>query len=170
MHVDLYIATVMKLAMLMRLTAGIYAIQAPGVPLTYEKAADYAAVLTKADAWWFCILYFVTFGGFVGLSSFFNTFFVDQFDAPRAAVGLWTWPFIIAGSFLRPVGGALSDRLGGIRMLTLLYGVVVLCALGLWGASMVVDIILLHQACSPGIPRTADTVVDRPPEARSDYG
>ena len=95
-----------------------------------NKVADYAAVLTKADAWWFCILYFVTFGGFVGLSSFFNTFFVDQYDAPRAAVGLWTWPFIIAGSFLRPVGGALSDRLGGIRMLTLLYGVVVLSALG----------------------------------------
>ena len=94
------------------------------------RAADYAAVLTKADAWWFCILYFVTFGGFVGLSSFFNTFFVDQYDAPKAAVGLWTWPFIIAGSFLRPVGGALADRMGGIRMLTLLYATVIATAVG----------------------------------------
>ncbi len=94
------------------------------------RLTDYAAVLTKSDAWWFCILYFVTFGGFVGLSSFFNTFFVDQYDAPKAAVGLWTWPFIVAGSFLRPVGGALADRLGGIRMLTLLYAAVVLTALG----------------------------------------
>jgi NNP family nitrate/nitrite transporter-like MFS transporter len=95
-----------------------------------SRAADYFAVLNQADAWWFCLLYFVTFGGFVGLSSFFNTFFVDQYDAPRAAVGLWTWPFIIAGSFLRPVGGALADRLGGIRMLTLLYSAVLVCAVG----------------------------------------
>src|SRR6185503_6673024 len=48
----------------------------------------------------------------------------------KAAVGLWTWPFIIAGSFLRPVGGALSDRLGGIRMLTILYAVVIAASVG----------------------------------------
>ena len=46
MHVDLYVATVMKLAALMRLTAGIYAIQAPGVPMTVEKAAQYAVAAT----------------------------------------------------------------------------------------------------------------------------
>jgi len=95
-----------------------------------SRAADYVDVLKQADAGWMCLLYFVTFGGFVGMSSFFNTFFVDQYDAPKAAVGLWTWPFIIAGSFLRPLGGALADRLGGIRMLTLLYTVVIVCALG----------------------------------------
>lgn len=91
---------------------------------------DYLAALAKPDTLWFCILYFVTFGGFVGLSSFFNTFFVDQYDAPKATVGLWTAPFILAGSFLRPVGGALSDKLGGIRMLTLLYATVIAMALG----------------------------------------
>jgi NNP family nitrate/nitrite transporter-like MFS transporter len=96
-----------------------------------SRFTDYTAVLTQGDAWWFCLLYFVTFGGFVGLSSFLNTFFVDQFDAPKAAVGLWTWPFIIAGSLLRPIGGALADRLGGIRMLTLLYGVVIATAFGI---------------------------------------
>jgi hypothetical protein len=46
MHVDLYLATVMKLAALMRLTAGIYAIQAPGVPMTADKAAQYAVAAT----------------------------------------------------------------------------------------------------------------------------
>ncbi len=96
-----------------------------------NKAADYAAVLKQADAWRFCILYFVTFGGFVGLSYFFATFFVDQYDAPKATVGLWTWPFIVAGSFLRPVGGALADKLGGIKMLTGLYGVAIAFAVGI---------------------------------------
>ncbi|MGO8672971.1 MAG: MFS transporter [Capsulimonadaceae bacterium] len=96
-----------------------------------SRAVDYAAVLAQPDAWWFCVLYFVTFGGFVGMSSFFNTFFVDQYDAPRATVGLWTWPFIIVGSFLRPVGGALADRLGGVRMLMVLYGVVTAASIGI---------------------------------------
>ena len=103
---------------------------AVAAPRPSTSLNPYLAVLKTADAWWFCLFYFVTFGGFVGLSSFFNTFFVDQFDAPKAAVGLWTWPFIVAGSFLRPVGGALSDRFGGVRMLTVLYSIVVLCAFG----------------------------------------
>jgi hypothetical protein len=46
MHVDLYIATVFRLAALMKLTAGVYAIQAPGVPLTVARAADYAVAAT----------------------------------------------------------------------------------------------------------------------------
>lgn len=46
MHVDLYIGTVIKLAALMRLTAGVYAIQAPGVPMTVEKAEQYAEAAT----------------------------------------------------------------------------------------------------------------------------
>lgn len=114
------------------ITLLVFALMAKDPPAQARpsRVSDYTAVLKTADAWWFCILYFVTFGGFVGLSSFFNTFFVDQYDAPKAAVGLWTWPFIIAGSFLRPVGGALADKLGGIRMLTLLYGTVIAMALG----------------------------------------
>jgi hypothetical protein len=50
MHVDLYIATVMKLATLLRLTAGIYAIQAPGVPMTVEKASQYAVAASYHGA------------------------------------------------------------------------------------------------------------------------
>jgi hypothetical protein len=46
MHVDLYLAFVVKLATLMQLSAGIYAIQAPGIPLSYEKAAQYAVAAT----------------------------------------------------------------------------------------------------------------------------
>lgn len=86
----------------------------------------YAAVLAHADTWWFCFLYSVTFGGFVGLASFLNTFFKDQYfpeDAATGAIsaGTFTTLCVIAGSFLRPVGGYLADRFGGIRMLMLLY-------------------------------------------------
>lgn len=103
---------------------------APGhVPAANLSA--YTSVLKTGDAWVFCLLYFVTFGGFVGMSSFINTFFVDQYDYPKVAVGLATWPFIISGSLLRPVGGALADRLGGIRMLGVLYGVAVVAAIAI---------------------------------------
>ena len=42
MHVDLYAAAIIKLAMLANLTVGVYAIQAPGVPVSVDKAAEYA--------------------------------------------------------------------------------------------------------------------------------
>jgi NNP family nitrate/nitrite transporter-like MFS transporter len=93
-------------------------------------AGAYVAALAKPDTLWFCLLYFVTFGGFVGLSSFINTFFVDQFDYAKATVGAATAVFIIAGSLVRPIGGLLADRIGGIRMLTVLYATVAAMAIG----------------------------------------
>ncbi|AIE84369.1 Nitrate/nitrite transporter [Fimbriimonas ginsengisoli Gsoil 348] len=120
------------LAIPVALTLVIFTLLAKEPPRTSPplRAVDFKAVLASTDLWRFCLLYFVTFGGFVGLSTFANTFFVDQFDAPKAAVGLWTWPFIVAGSLLRPVGGALADRFGGLRMLTILYGVVLAASVG----------------------------------------
>ena len=89
---------------------------------------DYARILGHADAWWFCLFYSVTFGGFVGLASFLNTFFNDQYfpNNPRMGffVGVFTTLCVFSGSFLRPVGGHLADRFGGVRMLLGLY----LCA------------------------------------------
>ena len=48
--------------------------QPPARPLR-----EYAAPLKTRDAWWFCVFYSVTFGGFVGLSSFLSIFFHDQY-------------------------------------------------------------------------------------------
>ncbi len=111
----------------------IFAVMAKDPPTKVKAAtgADFVRVLAQADAWRFCLLYFVTFGGFVGLSYFMNKFFVDQYDFPKATVGLATATFIVAGSLLRPVGGALADKLGGIRMLTVLYATACVMALGI---------------------------------------
>jgi len=46
MFVDLSLTTITKLATWMQLTAGIYAIQAPGVPMTVDRAARYATAAT----------------------------------------------------------------------------------------------------------------------------
>jgi NNP family nitrate/nitrite transporter-like MFS transporter len=81
----------------------------------------YGDVLRMRDCWWFCLLYAITFGGFVGLASFLSVFFVSEYGLSRVAAGSFATLCVLAGSMLRPVGGHLADRLGGIRMLTVLY-------------------------------------------------
>jgi NNP family nitrate/nitrite transporter-like MFS transporter len=93
---------------------------APGRPAA-KRLIDYAAVLRQRDAWWFGLFYSVTFGGFVGLAGFLPTFFLDQYGLSKVHAGYFATACVIAGSFLRPVGGYLADRFGGIRLLTALY-------------------------------------------------
>ena len=95
-----------------------------------KSLSAYASVLKEADAWWFMLFYFVTFGGFVGLSSSLPTFYADTFKVTPVIAGYCTAAAVFMGSLLRPVGGAMADRFGGIRTLTVVYvGAAVLFAL-----------------------------------------
>jgi NNP family nitrate/nitrite transporter-like MFS transporter len=98
----------------------IFAKDSPNQPAP-KPLRTYGAVLKQADTWWFCLFYSVTFGGFVGLASFLNSFFKIQYDLDPVSAGAFATLCVLSGSFLRPVGGYLADRFGGIRMLTLLY-------------------------------------------------
>ena len=74
--------------------------------------ADYASVLRQRDTWWFCLFYSVTFGGFVGLASFLNIFFFDQYGLTRVQAGKFATLCVIAGSFLGTMverGAVLQD-------------------------------------------------------------
>jgi NNP family nitrate/nitrite transporter-like MFS transporter len=75
------------------------------------------SLLRDGDPRWLCGFYLVTFGGFVGLSGYLPIFFVDRFDLSKVTAGGFAALCAVAGSLLRPVGGALSDRLGGTRVL-----------------------------------------------------
>ena len=116
---------------------GLMAIPMAAVGLVYALCAkdsphqppprplrEYAAVLGEADTLWFCFFYAITFGGFVGLASFLGVFFRGQYGIDKVTAGDMTAICVFAGSFMRPVGGALADRFGGSRVLTLLYGAV----------------------------------------------
>ena len=74
-------------------------------------------MLREPDTLWLAFLYGLTFGGFVGLASFLTTFFHEQYSLSRVAAGDFTTIVVVAGSLLRPVGGWLSDRFGGYRLL-----------------------------------------------------
>ncbi len=64
------------------------------------------------------------FGGFVGLASFLSIFLKDQYGVSKIQAGDLTFLCVLAGSLLRPVGGFLADKLGGVRMLMFLYSAV----------------------------------------------
>jgi NNP family nitrate/nitrite transporter-like MFS transporter len=109
----------------------IFAKDAPDRPAP-KKLAEYADVLKISDAWWLMLLYGVTFGGFVGLSSSLTIYFNAEYGLDPVIAGFFTAACVFAGSFIRPVGGALADRYGGVRTLSIVY---VLAALGLALAS-----------------------------------
>ncbi len=123
--------------------------EAPGVAKR-QGGAEFLAVLKERDTYLFGLFYGVTFGGFVGLASFLSILLRDQYGVSKVAAGDLTTLCVLAGSFLRPVGGFLADKLGGIRMLVVLYGAVALLALGvaqfpaLWIAMV---LLFLLMAC-----------------------
>ena len=48
---------------------------------------DYAEILAQPDIWWLMAFYCVTFGGFVGLSSFLPIYFNDQYGLTPVNAG-----------------------------------------------------------------------------------
>jgi NNP family nitrate/nitrite transporter-like MFS transporter len=98
----------------------LFAKDSPGQPPP-KQLKDYAAVLAMKDTWWFCLFYSVTFGGFVGLAVLLNSFFKVQYGLSAVEAGYFAAACVVSGSILRPVGGYLADRFGGVRLLSALY-------------------------------------------------
>jgi NNP family nitrate/nitrite transporter-like MFS transporter len=103
----------------------VYLVLAKDSPTTPppQKLASYAAPLREGDAWWLMLFYLVTFGGFSGLGSSLSIYFVDNFGLTPVQAGYAGAACVFAGSLVRPFGGALADRIGGIMTLTLVYAV-----------------------------------------------
>jgi len=95
------------------------------------SAGSALSLLQDPDARWLSLFYLVTFGGFVGLSGYLPIFFVDRFDMSKLSAAGYAALCAGAGSLLRPLGGALADRLGGTRVLTGALTVVGALAVGL---------------------------------------
>ncbi|MBI6780635.1 nitrate/nitrite transporter [Pseudomonas syringae] len=88
-----------------------------------KSVADYLKALGDRDSWWFMFFYSVTFGGFIGLASALPGYFNDQYGLSPITAGYYTAACVFGGSLMRPLGGALADRFGGIRTLTVMYAV-----------------------------------------------
>ncbi len=86
-----------------------------------KSMAEYLKVLKDKDAWWFMFFYSVTFGGFVGLASSLTIYFNTQYGLDPKTAGFFTAACVFAGSLVRPIGGNVADRIGGIKSLTAMY-------------------------------------------------
>ena len=86
-----------------------------------KPLSAYLEVLKDRDAWWFMFFYSVTFGGFVGLASSLTIYFNDQYGLAPVTAGYFTAACVFAGSMVRPLGGSIADRVGGIRSLSAMY-------------------------------------------------
>ncbi|MET0249556.1 MAG: MFS transporter, partial [Sphingobium sp.] len=95
---------------------------APGAPPA-KRLVDYFTPLKQADAWWLMGFYAVTFGGFVGLAASLPIYFTDQFGLTPVMAGYCTAACVFAGSLVRPMGGALADKIGGSKALMIVYAV-----------------------------------------------
>ena len=108
-----------------------------------KKLKDYGKLLKDKDTWWFCLFYAVSFGGFVGFAGYMKVYLMNTYQVDMSAFGLDVLDegnvkviagyfgalCIFAGAILRPVGGAIADKIGGIRSLYYFYGTVALLAI-----------------------------------------
>jgi NNP family nitrate/nitrite transporter-like MFS transporter len=107
------------------LVLAIYAIfsKEAKVEVKKKKISDYVQLMKDKDAHWFCFYYTVSFGGFVGLASSYVLFFKSEFGLTPIQAGDLAAICTFVGAMLRPVGGAVADRIGGIRSLFWFYAV-----------------------------------------------
>ena len=93
----------------------------PAATTTREYVAGYFRMLSERDAWWFILFYGVTFGGFVGLGGSLPIWFTGELGMTPIHAGYATAACVFAGSLVRPFGGAMADRVGGIKTLSVVY-------------------------------------------------
>lgn len=110
----------------------VYAKDAPSSPPP-KSLTEYLGVLKDKDAWWFMFFYSVTFGGFSGLASSLSIYFNAQYGLSPVTAGYFTALCVFAGSLVRPAGGRMADKIGGIRTLSMMY---VIAAAALFIASL----------------------------------
>ena len=108
-----------------------------------KKIRDYLKLLRDKDTWWFNLFYAVSFGGFVGFAGYMKVYLMNTYQADMSAFGLdileennvkvvagyFGAICIFAGAVLRPVGGSIADKIGGVKSLYFFYGIVALLAL-----------------------------------------
>ncbi|MDP7237782.1 MAG: hypothetical protein QGI34_13730 [Candidatus Latescibacteria bacterium] len=103
-----------------------------------DNLAGQFEIFSKKHNWVMTWLYTMTFGSFIGYSAAFPKLIQDVFgslpdgslnpNAPDPLAYAWLGPLV--GSIIRPVGGWLSDKLGGARVTQWDTVVMILSALG----------------------------------------
>jgi MFS transporter, NNP family, nitrate/nitrite transporter len=84
-----------------------------------------AELIRRRSAYWLCLLYAVTFGGFVGFCSLLPLLLHDLYQLDAVIAGGIAALCGLFGSLIRPVGGYVADWQGGLRTLYYVLPVIV---------------------------------------------
>jgi NNP family nitrate/nitrite transporter-like MFS transporter len=87
----------------------------------------YVAVLGERDTWVVMLIYSITFGGFVGMSSYVSLLLTTQYQISKLDAGFIMALLSLTGAMVRPIGGLIADRLSGVRVLLVLLIAISLC-------------------------------------------
>jgi NNP family nitrate/nitrite transporter-like MFS transporter len=111
----------------------------------HASLREHMACLFEKDGWAFSLIYGVTFGGFIGLTTFLPSYYYDQFSVSKVQAGQLTMLAAFMGAAVRVAGGWISDRWGGVNTLTLVLAVVAVCLtlVGFSSSSLTVTTLLL---------------------------
>ncbi|XWK90267.1 MAG: MFS transporter [Phormidium sp.] len=114
-------------------------------PKTFRECLS--VLQTEKLTWVLSLFYALTFGGFVTLSIYLPTLLKDIFDLSPADAGARTALFVIVATLCRPLGGWLSDRIGGQTLL--LYVFLGVVAIGwLMGLTSIVPFTIGALGCA----------------------
>ncbi|MEJ8825389.1 MFS transporter [Variovorax humicola] len=122
----------------------VFAKEPPDVD-SHASFREHVACLFEKDGWVFSLIYGVTFGGFIGLTTFLPSYYYDQFGVSKVQAGQLTMLAAFMGAAVRVVGGWISDRWGGVNTLTLVLLVVAggLVLVGVSSSSLALTTLLL---------------------------
>lgn len=111
----------------------------------HASLREHIACLFEKDGWAFSVIYAITFGGFIGLTSFLPSYYYDQFGVSKVQAGQLTMLAAFMGAALRIFGGWISDHWGGINTLTTVLVIVAVTLLlcGMSGGSLVLTTLLM---------------------------
>jgi NNP family nitrate/nitrite transporter-like MFS transporter len=87
----------------------------------------YLAVLNERDTWVMMLVYSITFGGFVGMSSYVTLLLTTQYQLSKVDAGFMMALMSLTGAVVRPIGGLIADRFSGVRVLLVLLACISVC-------------------------------------------
>jgi NNP family nitrate/nitrite transporter-like MFS transporter len=124
-------------AVMLVIWAAAFALLARNAPPRSGTSPGISAMLDvlahERLSWLMAAFYFLTFGGFVAFSIYLPTLLKEEFRLAPADAGFRTAGFVVLATVLRPLGGWLSDRIGGARVLSAVFaGIAPLALLLAW--------------------------------------
>jgi NNP family nitrate/nitrite transporter-like MFS transporter len=116
--------TFVAMAALLAASAGLFFLLARDAPVRVQPksfGAMLGVLARERLSWALAAFYFLTFGGFVAFSIYLPSLLRDEFKLTPADAGFRTAGFVVLATLCRPLGGWLSDRVGGARVLSVVF-------------------------------------------------